>query len=41
MKEMNYLQFFKMSASGNDFIIIDNREKKVEELFPDVVEFVK
>jgi diaminopimelate epimerase len=30
------LQFYKMSASGNDFIMIDNRENVVDKLFPDV-----
>ncbi len=34
------LQFYKMSASGNDFIMIDNREKVVDKLFPDVQGFV-
>ena len=34
------LQFYKMSAGGNDFIMIDNREKVVDQLFPDVREFV-
>jgi diaminopimelate epimerase len=29
-----------MSASGNDFIMIDNREKIVDRLFPDVRQFV-
>lgn len=33
------LEFFKMSASGNDFIIIDNRDGKVYEKFPDIAEF--
>jgi diaminopimelate epimerase len=37
---MELLQFYKMSASGNDFIMIDNREKTVDRLFPDVREFV-
>jgi diaminopimelate epimerase len=37
---MELLQFHKMSASGNDFIMIDNREKAVDRLFPDVREFV-
>jgi diaminopimelate epimerase len=37
---MELLQFFKMSASGNDFIVIDNREKIVERLFPDVTELI-
>jgi len=29
---MDQIPFFKMSGSGNDFILIDNREKVVEEL---------
>ena len=37
---MELLQFYKMSASGNDFIVIDNRERIVERLFPDVTELV-
>ncbi len=32
--------FYKMSASGNDFIMVDNREKVVERFFPDVRSFV-
>lgn len=38
--ENELLQFYKMSASGNDFIMIDNREKVVDKLFPDVQGFV-
>lgn len=38
--EGELLQFYKMSASGNDFIMIDNREKVVDKLFPDVLGFV-
>ena len=38
--EGELLQFYKMSASGNDFIMIDNREKVVDKLFPDVQGFV-
>ena len=38
--EHTILQFCKMSASGNDFIMIDNREKIVDRLFPDVRQFV-
>jgi diaminopimelate epimerase len=34
------LHFLKMSASGNDFILIDNREKTVDGLFPDIKSFV-
>ncbi len=37
---MELLQFYKMSASGNDFIMIDNREKITDHLFPDVRELV-
>ena len=35
------LEFYKMSASGNDFIVIDNRSGKVNERFHDISEFVK
>ena len=38
--ERELFQFSKMSASGNDFIMIDNREKVVDQLFPDVQGFV-
>jgi diaminopimelate epimerase len=34
------LEFFKMSASGNDFIVIDNRNGKTGELFSDLKDFV-
>jgi len=34
------LEFFKMSASGNDFIIIDNRDGKVYDSFKDLNEFI-
>jgi diaminopimelate epimerase len=37
---MELLNFYKMSAGGNDFIMIDNREKAVDKLFPDVRDFV-
>ena len=37
---MTQLEFSKMSASGNDFVIVDNRDGKVYERFPDVVGFV-
>jgi diaminopimelate epimerase len=37
---MDFLPFFKMSASGNDFIIVDNREGAVDTRFPDVPGFV-
>lgn len=30
-----------MSASANDFIVIDNRDKSVDDLFPDTPDFVK
>ncbi|MBI4634289.1 MAG: diaminopimelate epimerase [Deltaproteobacteria bacterium] len=33
------IEFFKMSGSGNDFILIDNRDQSLA--VPDVVEFVK
>ncbi len=33
------LEFFKMSASGNDFIIIDNRDGMVYKNFRDVMDF--
>jgi diaminopimelate epimerase len=35
------LDFCKMSASGNDFIVIDNRDGKVDRAYPDVVGFVQ
>jgi diaminopimelate epimerase len=38
---MDSLQFFKMSASGNDFIVIDNRTDIVDTLFPDTNGFVE
>ncbi len=38
---MKSLQFFKMSASGNDFIIIDNRDGSVDAMFPNMADFVK
>ena len=31
MKNMNNIEFWKMNGSGNDFIIIDNRDGKVPE----------
>ncbi len=34
------LEFFKMSASGNDFIIIDNRDGKVYDRFKDLKDFI-
>ncbi len=34
------LEFFKMSASGNDFIVIDNRDGTVYRTFGDVKDFV-
>jgi len=42
MSEMDgqLLDFYKMSASGNDFIMIDNREKVVDQLFSDVRDLV-
>ena len=38
---MESLQFLKMSASANDFIIFDNREGRVDRLFPDTPDFVR
>ena len=38
---MDLLQFFKMSASGNDFILIDNRDRGVDAMFPDTPAFVQ
>jgi diaminopimelate epimerase len=38
---MNSLPFFKMSASGNDFIVMDNRDRSVDALFPDTKSFVQ
>jgi diaminopimelate epimerase len=38
---VDFLQFFKMSASGNDFIVIDNRNGEVNSLFPDTEAFVE
>lgn len=34
------LEFSKMSASGNDFVMIDNRDGKVYDRFPDILGFV-
>ncbi len=36
---MPELVFFKMSASGNDFIVIDNRNGRVNEIASDLAEF--
>jgi diaminopimelate epimerase len=38
---MDSLSFFKMSASGNDFIVIDNRGGVVDAQFPDIKGFVQ
>jgi diaminopimelate epimerase len=38
---MDSLQFLKMSASANDFIVIDNRDGKTDRLFPDTPDFVR
>lgn len=38
---MELFSFYKMSASGNDFIMIDNRHGVVDRLFPDVPFFVE
>jgi len=35
------LEFFKMSASGNDFIVIDNRDGRVDKGFPDTAGFIR
>lgn len=40
MKNVVELEFSKMSASGNDFVMIDNRDGKIYERFPDMKEFV-
>ncbi len=37
---MERIQFFKMSASGNDFILIDNRDGAVDAMFPDITTLV-
>ncbi len=34
------LEFSKMSASGNDFVMIDNRDGRVYDRFPDLPDFV-
>jgi len=38
---MRKIEFFKMNGSGNDFIVIDNREKIVENIGIKTEEFVK
>ncbi len=38
---MTQLEFSKMSASGNDFVIVDNRDRKVYDMFPDTLGFVQ
>lgn len=38
---MKGIDFVKMNASGNDFIIIDNRKGTLDERFPDLNNFVK
>jgi diaminopimelate epimerase len=38
---MDLFQFYKMSASGNDFIVIDNRTRVVENSFSDIPDFVQ
>jgi diaminopimelate epimerase len=38
---MNFLKFLKMSGCGNDFILIDNRDKSVDEQVGDMPLFVK
>ena len=37
---MSELEFSKMSASGNDFVMIDNRDGKVYDRFPNLLDFV-
>lgn len=37
---MTGLQFYKMSASGNDFIVIDNRDGRVYEWHPDLTDLI-
>ncbi len=37
---MTEFEFFKMCASGNDFIVIDNRDGRVYDLFTDLKGFV-
>jgi diaminopimelate epimerase len=34
------IEFFKMSASANDFILIDNRDEKVDKEFKEITDFV-
>lgn len=38
---MTELEFYKMSASGNDFIIFDNREGEIDRSFPDAPQFAR
>ncbi len=38
---MTELDFYKMSASGNDFIVVDNRDGRVSGEFPDMAEFAR
>jgi diaminopimelate epimerase len=38
---MDAVNFFKMSASGNDFIVIDNRDGSIDAGFPDIPDFVQ
>jgi len=38
---MDLLQFFKMSASGNDFIVVDNRDKATDARVSDMPGFVE
>ncbi len=37
---MSGVEFFKMSASGNDFIVIDNRSGRINKKFKKISEFV-
>ncbi|MGA3172982.1 MAG: diaminopimelate epimerase [Syntrophorhabdales bacterium] len=38
---MGLLHFYKMSASGNDFIIIDDRDGAVRAMFPKLADFAR
>ncbi|GAH44458.1 unnamed protein product, partial [marine sediment metagenome] len=38
---MKKIKFTKMSASGNDFVVIDNRENQISDVSSQISEFVK
>ena len=38
---MKKIKFTKMSASGNDFVVIDNRKKQISEVSSQMPEFVR